>query len=133
MTKTDFPHGDIKYYYQIHVKKQKERWLHPVAYENFYKRLRKWYTLHDAIYMPRCEYNVREYPRQPIQDWIRRAKVLKDENVLILTFEEIEKVENKHHLTPKTIPMAKYNMKPKKTLLQKFISLFQKKWQKKES
>lgn len=128
MTKTNFPHGDIKYYYQIHVKKQKENWLQPVCYPNFYRRLRKWYTLHDAIYMPRVEAHVREYPRQPIQDWIRRVRTLREENVQILSFEEIDKV-----LFPKQEEMARYNMKPKRTLLQKFISLFQKKWQKKES
>ena len=119
MTKTDFPHGDIKYYYQIHVKKQKERWLNPVCYPNFYMRLRKWMNLHDAIYYPRAENHVREYPRQPIQDWIRRAKTLKEENVQILSFEEIDKV-----LFPNQEDMARYNMKPKKSLWKRFISLF---------
>ena len=121
MTKTDFPHGDVKFYYRIHVNKQKALWLQPVAYENFYRRLRKGYTLHDAIYMPRCEYNVREYPRQPIQDWIRRVKTLREENVRVIDFEKVDKV-----LFPKQKKMARYNMKPKKktTLREKFLSLF---------
>ena len=84
MTKTDFPHGDIKFYYHIHANRQKAMWLEPVCYENFYRRLRKGMNLHDAIYSPRVEYQVREYPRQPIQDNIRRVKKLNEENIPII-------------------------------------------------
>lgn len=84
MSKEFIQHGDMKYYYQIHVKKQKAKWLNPVTYENFTRRLKKM-TLHEAIYKPRSEYNVR------------------------------------------------YNMRPKKTLLQKFISFLESRWLKKES
>lgn len=78
------PYGDLKYYYQIHVKKQEAKWLTPVSYENFTRRFKKM-SLHDAIYKPRYEHKVR------------------------------------------------YNMKPKKTLLQKFISFLERLWLKKES
>lgn len=124
---------DIKYYYSVHCQKMRNQNLTPVSYCNFCKRIRKM-TLHDAIYMPRVEYQVKSWMKvKHKDDFIRRNLILKDENVQILTFEEIEKRETKHHLTPKQIPMAKYNMKPKKTLLQRFISLFKKPWQKKES
>ena len=82
-------------------------------------------SLHDAIYKPRAEQYVRDKKLTPtIQDAIRRRQVLNEENVMILDFDEMERAEI---LPPKKKPMAKYNMKPKKTLLQKFISLFQKK------
>lgn len=99
-------------------------WLTPVAYENFYKRLRKGMNLHDAIYYPRVEYQVREYHKHQIQDNIRRVKKLKDENVMVIDFEKMDKIL----LNKRQHKMAKYNMKPPKktTLLQRFISLFKK-------
>ena len=87
-------------------------------------------NLHDAIEYPRVDNQVRHrmYNRTPIQDNIRRVQVLKDENIQILTFEEIEKAESftkDLHLPPNTvITMAKYNMKPKKSWWSRFISLF---------
>lgn len=120
MTKTNIPHGDVKFYYKIHCQRQKSKWLHPVAYETFYRRIRSWMNLHDAIYKERVEYQVREYPRYPIQDWIRRAKKLKDENIMLVDFEKIDKVL----FNKREYKMAHYNMKPKKSLWEKFISLF---------
>ena len=79
-------------------------------------------NLHDAIYMPRVEYQVRDKKQYPtIQDNIRRRQVLNDENVMILDFDEMEK-----YLTPnQKEEMARYNMKPKKkNLWKRFISLF---------
>lgn len=126
-----FPYWDIKFYYGIHVNRQKANWLTPCSLSTFTWRLWKWMSLHDAIYKPRAEHQVRDRKKTPtIQDAIRRRQVLNEENVMILDFDEMERAEI---LSPKKKPMARYNMKPKKTLLQKFISLFQKKWQKKES
>lgn len=75
-------------------------------------------NLHDAIYSPRVEYQVRDKKLTPtIQDNIRRRQKLNDENVMILDFDEMEKLE----ILPKT------KKKPKKTtLLSRFISLFKK-------
>lgn len=137
MTKQNFPYWDTKFYYWIHINRQKALWNTPCTYSAFAWRLWKWMSLHDAIYKPRAEQKVRDRKRTPtIQDNIRRRQVLNEENVMILDFDEIEKAEKQiaeKLLQVKPKIMAKYNMKPKKTLLQKFISLFQKKWQKKES
>lgn len=131
MPNNQLPFGDKKFYYQIHVNKQKAQWLAPCSYSGFCYRLLHGMNLHDAIYYPRVEYQVRDKKLTPtIQDNIRRMQVLNDENVMILDFDEMEKLEI---LPPKKKKMARYNMKPKKTLLQKFISYFKKKWQKKES
>ena len=79
-------------------------------------------NLHDAIYKPRAEHQVRDRKKTPtIQDAIRRRQMLNEENVMILDFDEMERAEI---LPPKPKKMARYNMKPKKTLLQKFISYF---------
>ena len=80
-------------------------------------------NLHDAIYSPRVEYNVRDRKLTPtIQDNIRRRQMLNEENVMILDFDEMERAEI---LPPKKKPMARYNMKPKKkNLWKRFISLF---------
>ena len=116
MTKTNFPIWDIKFYYGIHINRQKMLGCTPVSYPQFYRRLRSWMTLHDAIYTPRCEYNVRNHKKHPIQDHIRRVKTLKDENVQVIDLPPIQK------------PMARYNMKPPKktTLRERFLSLFKK-------
>ena len=93
--------------------------------------------------MPRVEYNVRDCKNRAkrlytnmADDFYRRNQILKDENVQILTFEEIQKVEDyqeqeRHHRIPKILypkvnpPMARYNMKPKKkSIRHRFISLF---------
>ena len=80
-------------------------------------------SLHDAIYKPRAEHQVRDRKKTPtIQDAIRRRQVLNEENLMILDFDEMEKLEI---LPPKPKKMAKYNMKPKKkSLWKRFISLF---------
>ena len=52
-------------------------------------------TLHDAIYYPRVESHVTKPKQTPIQDNLRRIQTLKENNIQILTFEEIEA---KHHL-----------------------------------
>ena len=127
MLKTNFPHGDIKYYYQIHVKKQKEKWLNPVCYPSFYRRIRSWMTLHDAIYFPRVEYHVTKHRQNPIQDNLRRMKTLKENNIQILTFEEIEHLEQQLLTLNQKEEMAnKYNFKPKPSLRIRFISFLKK-------
>ena len=131
MQTKDIPFGDKKFYYQIHVSKQKAQWLTPCSYSGFCYRLSHGMNLHDAILSPRVEYQVRDKKLTPtIQDNIRRRQVLNEENIQILDFEQIDKVLFKK----RDYKMARYNMKPpKKTLLQKFISYFKKLWQKKES
>ena len=114
----EIPFGDKKYYYQIHVNKQKAQWLTPCSYSGFCYRLLHGMNLHDAIYSPRVEYQVRDKKLIPtIEDNIRRRQKLNEENIQILDFDEMEKLE----ILPKRI-----NMKPKKktTLLSRFISLF---------
>ena len=125
----ELKYWDIIYYYKIHCSRQIEQWKNPVSYNAFCIRLKKM-DLRDAIYMPRVEYNVRYRKKTPIQDEIRRKQINKYENIPVLDFEAIDKVLfTKREPMINTIQMPK----PKKTLLQKFISLFKKKWQKKES
>ena len=117
-----FPYWDVKFYYWIHINRQKALGNIPCSYDAFAWRLWKGYSLHDAIYKPRAESHVRNNKRTPtIQDNIRRRQVLNDENVMILDFDEMEK-----YLTPnQKEEMARYNMKPKKkNLWKRFISLF---------
>lgn len=117
-----FPYWDIKFYYWIHVNRQKALGNIPCSYDAFAWRLWKGYSLHDAIYKPRAESHVRNNKRTPtIQDNIRRRQMLNEENVMILDFDEMEKLEI---LPPKPKKMARYNMKPKKSLWKRFISLF---------
>ena len=68
-------------------------------------------NLHDAIYMPRVEYQVRYTDKTPIQDAIRRRQINKEENIQILDLHHLMQVEMN------TIKMPK----PKKTLLQRII------------
>ena len=94
--------------------------LTPVTYAAFRKRV-KVMNLHDAIYMPRVEYNVRDMKKimeRPIQDEIRRKQINKEENIPVLDFEQIDKVlfNNRDYKI-----MANYNMKPKKSLFQRII------------
>lgn len=79
-------------------------------------------SLHDAIHKDRVEYNVRDSkPKTPIQDAIRRRQINKEENIQILTFEEIEKVEEM------SLPKNRINMKPqKKSFRSRFKSFFKK-------
>lgn len=120
----EIPFGDKKFYYQIHVNKQKAQWLTPCWYSAFCYRLLHGMNLHDAIYTPRVEYQVRDKKLTPtIQDNIRRRQKLNDENVMILDFDEMEKLEI---LPPTEKEMPRYYMMtPKKqTWIQKIISWF---------
>lgn len=50
-------------------------------------------NLHDAIYTPRCEYNVRHRDlKTPIQNEIRRRQINKEENIQILELHELERI-----------------------------------------
>lgn len=119
----DYEYWDLQFYYKIHVARQKAQWEIPLKYDQFIKRL-KTMNLHDAIYTPRSKEAKPRKSKTPIQDHQRRMAKLKENNVQILTFEEMEKVEKKV-FNPKDKPMPKYNMKPKKkTLRDRFISLF---------
>ena len=93
----------------------------PVSYGAFTVRLKKM-DLHDAVYTPRAEYNVRDKtPKHPIQDEIRRRQINKEENIQVLDFHEVKKVEQRLQKGKKNkiqIP------KPKKSLLDRFILLF---------
>lgn len=97
-------------------------------------------NLHDAIYTPRCEYNVRHRDQKtPIQNEIRRRQINKEENIHILDFNQIDAVlthGRQHkiyakmypHLPADNLPTSRdFNPmipKPKKSLWRKFISLF---------
>ena len=66
-------------------------------------------NLHDAIYMPRVEYNVKHrfYDKNPIQDAIRRKQINKSENIQILDLDYL-------------VEMNQIKMpKPRKTLFQR--------------
>ena len=75
-------------------------------------------NLHDAIYTPRVEYNVKHrfYDKNPIQDAIRRKQINKSENIQILDLDHLRKLEMN------TIKMPK----PKKSLRVRFLELFKK-------
>ena len=73
-------------------------------------------SLHDAIYMPRTNAPFKRDYKHPIQDNIRRTAMLKEENVQILDFDEMAKLENI------SLPETKKQTKP--SLLSRFISLF---------
>ena len=127
MPMTNLQYWDIKYYYQIHCERQRSMDLTPVTYAAFRKRVKKM-NLHDAIYMPRVEYNVRDMKKimeRPIQDEIRRKQINKEENIPVLDFEQIDKaLFNKRDYKI----MANYNMKPKKSLFQRIIWWIKEKW-----
>lgn len=75
-------------------------------------------NLHDAIYMPRVEYQVKHrfYDRNLIQDAVRRKQINKEENIQILDLDHLRKLE-----------MNKIKMpKPKKSLRVRFLELFKK-------
>jgi len=112
----NFQRWDLKYYYQIHCNKQKAQGNTPVNYATFTRRLKKM-NLHDAIYMPRVEYQVRDTKKTPIQDAIRRRQINKSENIQILDLDHLRKLEMN------TIKMPK----PRKTLLQKVREWIKKK------
>lgn len=74
-------------------------------------------NLHDAIYTPRVERQVRDTNKTPIQDAIRRKQINKSENIQILDLDHLRKLEMN------TIKMPK----PRKTLLQKVREWIKKK------
>ena len=76
-------------------------------------------NLHDAIYMPRVEYQVKHrfYDKNPIQDAIRRKQINKSENIQILDLDNLRKLEMN------TIKMPK----PRKTLFQRIIEWIKRK------
>ena len=70
--------------------------------------------------MQRVEYNVRDMKRlkeHPIQDGIRRKMINREENIPVLDFDQIDKVL----FNKREYKMPNYNMKPKKSLLQRII------------
>ena len=115
---TNFQTWDIKYFHEIHCSKQRALWNTPLSYAAFTKRLKKM-NLHDAIYTPRVEYNVRDHtPKTPIQDAIRRRATMKAENIQVIDLDNLRKLEMWN-----TIKMPK----PKKTLLQRIIGWIKRK------
>lgn len=113
--KTNYPIWDIKFYWNIHINRQKAQWLEPVCYPQFYRRVCKM-SLHDAIYMPRVWYKATRKNQTPIQDSVRRVQKLKEENIQILSLDKLSKLDKQK---PKVYPRKK-----KTTLLSKFLSLF---------
>ena len=102
----NFQRWDKKYYYQIHCSRQKAQGNTPTSYSNFVNRLKKM-NLHDAIYQPRVERQVRDTNKTPIQDAVRRRQINKEENIQILDLDHL-------------VEMNQIKMpKPRKTLLQK--------------
>lgn len=115
----DYEYWDLKFYYQIHCNRQKADGNIPLKYDQFIKRL-KVMNLHDAIYRPRTYAAYDKKPKTPIQDDLRRMKKLKDENVQILSLDELTQIE-----TPNLRKANKIQMpKPKQTLRHRFTSLF---------
>ena len=83
-------------------------------------------NLHDAIYTPRVEYQVKHrfYDKSPIQDAIRRKQINKEENIQILDLDNLTKLEMKELKTKWKNKVVFY--KPKQTLRDRFLSLFKK-------
>ena len=113
---TNFQRWDLKYYYQIHCQKQKALGNTPISYSNFVNRVHKM-SLHDAIYMPRAEFQVRDTNKTPIQDRIRRKQINKEENIQILDLDHLRKLEMNQIKMPK----------PRKTLFQRIIGWIKRK------
>jgi len=116
---TNLQRGDLKYYYQIHCNKQKAQWLNPVHYATFTRRVKKM-NLHDAIYHPRVEYNVKHRfeNKTPIQDAVRRKQINKEQNIQILDLDNLRKLEMSN-----TIKMPK----PRKKWYTRLLDFFRKK------
>ena len=112
----NFQRWDLKYYYQIHCQRQKAKGNTPTSYSNFVNRVKKM-NLHDAIYTPRVERQVRDTNKTPIQDAIRRRQINKEENIQILDLDHLMKLEMN------TIKMPK----PRKTLFQRIREWIKKK------
>lgn len=114
---TNFKKWDIKYYHQIHCIKQKALGNTPLSYPAFVNRLRKM-NLHDAIYTPRVESQVRYTDKTPIQDAIRRKQINKEENIQILDLDNLRQLEMWN-----TIKMPK----PKKKWYIRLLDFFKRK------
>jgi len=80
-------------------------------------------NLHDAIYTPRVEHQVRYTSKTPIQDFIRRRQINNEENIQILDFKCMQMVEKRNFQKKNRILIPK----PKKTLLQRIISWIKRK------
>jgi len=50
-------------------------------------------SLHDAIYQPRVERQVRDINKTPIQDLIRRKVINQQENIQILDLDHLRELE----------------------------------------
>ena len=74
-------------------------------------------NLHDAIYTPRVERQVRDTNKTPIQDAVRRKQINKSENIQILDLDHLRELEMKN-----TIKMPK----PKKKWYIRLLELFKK-------
>lgn len=127
---SNYQFRDIKFYYQIHVERQKARLNKPVCYSAFTRRLKKM-NLHDAIYTPRVENQARDrrFSKTPIEDSIRRSQTLKDQNIQVADLCLSQKMKLK---PSKRVSFYKPEVripKPKKTIRQNFISFIQSKWQ----
>lgn len=120
---TKFQRWDLKYYYWIHCNKQEWLWNHPLSYPAFVARLKRM-NLHDAIYTPRVEHQVRDTKRTPIQDAIRRRQINKEENIQILDLDHLRELEMKELKTKWKNKVV--FCKPKQTLRDRFLSLFKK-------
>jgi len=72
-------------------------------------------NLHDAIYTPRVEYQVRYADKTPIQDAVRRRQINNEENIQILDLDHL-------------VEMNQIKMpKPRKTLFQRIIEWIKRK------
>lgn len=121
------PYWDKKFYYQIHCNRQKADGNEPLSYYWFILRLRKWMNVHDAIYKPAAKRRERWEYKPTVEDNARRRHKLNEENVMILDFDEIDELEKKQNNLPSKptkMPNKIKMPKPKKTLWNRFISLF---------
>lgn len=131
----EYQYWDLKYYYEIHCKRQKADGNIPLKYDQFIKRLR-FMNLHDAIYTPRAKEVKTWESKTPVEDNIRRTQKLKEQNIQVLDFDEIDELEQKQKIEPywesivDIIERRKKNTnriqipKPKQSLLHRFLSLF---------
>lgn len=124
--------GDIKYYRKIHCDRQRSQWNQPVCYEQFRQRLNKGMTLRDAIYTPSDIHMCRKRRSHMNREEIRKAKLI-EENIqmwgvwLDHVFEWVEEDKEFKKLWEELFnekPKNRVNMKPKKSLLDRFISFF---------
>lgn len=117
-----FPYWDLKYFYQVHCRKQQLQWLTPVGYNQFIKRVKKM-SLHDAIHYPRNDGQVRNTTVKPtVEDYQRRVHILNEENVQIVDLDKLEQIE-KPVIYPRKANKIQIP-KPKQNLFLRFISFF---------